>query len=223
MDPSAPPAFNPQWTKNNFIDYSNDNSNRCDYVIAIDKSGSTAITDCNGSSRWSRMQDYAITFAQIAEQRDPDGITIIPFNHTFQIFDNVTSKTVADVFAQNKPSGGTLLAPVLNKVFNDFLKKKKNEEIERLCLLVLSDGRPSDTTQVENEIISFSHKLSSTYDAAILFIQIGYDAEATTWLKKLDDELKGPHKAKFDIVDHKNIDWVESNSIEEALKQAFID
>jgi len=41
----------------------------------------------------------------------------------------------------------------------------------------------------------------------VLFVQVGYDAAASAYLRELDDNLKG---AKFDIVDTKTMDEAEA-------------
>lgn len=70
----------------------------------------------------------------------------------------------------------------------------------------MSDGVPDKPQEVEDIIRDAAGKLETDDALTILFIQVGRDASATAYLRKLDDGIKG---IKFDIVDVKTIEEAE--------------
>jgi hypothetical protein len=71
-------------------------------------------------------------------------------------------------------------------------------------------------------IIEASQKMDRDEELAISFIQVGNDAQATRFLKILDDELQSAG-AKFDLVDTITIDDMEDLSLKEVLLNAITD
>jgi hypothetical protein len=197
-------------------------SNR-DYVLIIDKSGSMSETDTKSGSRWSYAQESTLALAREIEKLDPDGITVIVFSAKFRVYENVTSATVKNVFSENSPMGGTDLAPVLEHVFSDYLKRKANGQTKpngEICIVV-TDGQPDSQTAVAKAISEFTYKLSSGDDEyGILFCQVGNNSEASAFLSYLDNNLSA---AKFDIVDTKTFDEIADIGIFEALNAALVD
>lgn len=197
-----------------------------DYVLVIDKSGSMQTMDCaGGKSRWQTCQESTLAIATKLNEYDPDGITVIPFAGSYKVYENTTPAKVAQVFQENEPIGGTTLAPVLAKVFGDYNarkaagKTKANGEI----LLVVTDGAPQDESAVASEIIKFTKTLENgDAEYGVSFLQVGKDAQAAAFLKKLDDDLE-KQGAKFDIVDTKTMDEIENIGLTEALVAALTD
>jgi hypothetical protein len=74
-------------------------------------------------------------------------------------------------------------------------------------VLVITDGVPDDQKAAARVITDVSNTLPSDDALTFLFVQIGRDAGATAYLKKLDDDLVG---AKFDIVDAKTMEEAEA-------------
>lgn len=197
-----------------------------DYVMVIDKSGSMNEMDCpGGKSRWDSCRETTEAVANKLQQWDPDGITVIPFAGSFKIYPNTTPAKVKDVFKENEPLGGTILAPVLKAVFADYIARKKagttkaNGEI----LVVVTDGQPSDECEVAKEIVNFTKTLDNgDGEYGIQFLQVGKDAGAAKFLKKLDDDLVS-QGAKFDIVDTKTMEELENIGLTEALMASLND
>lgn len=197
-----------------------------DYVLVIDKSGSMEERDAaGGKSRWEACQESTMAIASKTAEYDPDGITIIPFATTFKTYESTTPSKVKDIFAENSPMGGTVLAPVLESVFSSYLTRKKagqakaNGEI----LLVVTDGCPSDEEAVAKSIVKFGNQLENgDAEYGISFLQIGRDAHASQFLKRLDDDLT-KQGAKYDIVDTKTMDELETIGLTEALVAALTD
>ena len=196
-----------------------------DYTLIIDKSGSMATPDQKGGrTRWVAAQESTLALASKCEQFDPDGITIYLFSGKFKRYDNVTSAKVTQIFIENDPSGSTDLAGVLKHATDDYLQRKAsgttkpNGEI----ILVITDGEPDDRKAVMKVIIEASRRLDKDEELGISFIQVGNDAQATRFLKILDDELQSAG-AKFDICDTITMDDMEDMSLSEVLLNAIND
>jgi uncharacterized protein YegL len=195
-----------------------------DYYIVVDKSGSMGETDTpTGQTRFKYAEESTIAIAKVLEQYDPDGITVIPFAGGFKVYSNTTASKVSDIFKENQPFGGTVLSPPLTACFDDYLANKSagKAKAKGAMVVVITDGQPSDDKEVGNVISKFTHKLDSGDDEfGIAMIQIGRDPAATAFLKNLDDNLTS---AKFDIVDTKTIDEVETLGLVETLLAALND
>lgn len=197
-----------------------------DYVMIIDKSGSMTQTDTpTGQSRFKAAEESTIAIASMLEQYDPDGIDVIPFSGSFKVYNNTTAAKVVDIFRENQPMGGTVLAPPLKSVFDTYLAAKAagTTKSNGMIVLVITDGQPSDAADVAKTISDFTQKLDNgDGEFGITFLQVGRDPEATRFLKSLDDDLTS-HGAKFDIVDTKTIDEVEQIGLTEVLIAALND
>ncbi len=195
-----------------------------DYVVLIDKSGSMVGTDTpTGQTRFKYAEESTIALAKKLETLDPDGITLIPFAGQFKVYDNVTAAQVANVFHENEPMGGTVLAAPLKRVFSDFLALKSSGRMKEngMICVVVTDGEPQDGPEVAAAIVDFTKKLDNGDDEfGLLFFQVGKDHQATKYLQMLDDNLKG---AKFDIVDTKTFDEIENIGVLAALEASLDD
>lgn len=197
-----------------------------DFVIAIDKSGSMGATDTKtGVSRFKDAEETTIAIANKVQPYDADGITVIPFNGSFKVYESVTPAKVADVFKENEPCGGTTLAPVLKAVFKSYDDRKKagNAKANGEILVVVTDGAPQDENEVAKTIINFTKTLDNGDDEyGILFLQVGKDSGAHAFLVKLDDDLT-KMGAKYDIVDCKTMEELEEIGPTAALLAALDD
>lgn len=196
-----------------------------DYTLIIDKSGSMSTKDqIGGKSRWSVMQESTFALANKCEELDPDGITVYTFSGRFKRYENVTANKVQQIFQENEPSGRTDLAAVLEDALNDYFKRKSSGQTKQNgeTIVVVTDGEPDDRKAVMRVIIDASRRMDKDEELSISFIQIGNDAEATKFLKALDDEMKTVG-AKFDIVDTITIDEMENTTLTEVLLNAIAD
>lgn len=197
-----------------------------DYVLVLDKSGSMEEKDTpSGKSRWEYAKESTMAVANRVSEYDPDGLTIITFAGSFKTYENQTPAKVGEIWKENEPMGGTVLAPVLNSVFSSYLERKKagktkaNGEI----LIVVTDGQPSDESEVAKAIVKFGNQLENgDSEYGISFLQVGKDHAASTFLKKLDDDLT-KQGAKYDIVDTKTMEELESIGLTEALMASLTD
>ncbi|MTJ06271.1 MULTISPECIES: VWA domain-containing protein [unclassified Anabaena] len=196
-----------------------------DYTLIIDKSGSMATPDQKGGrTRWVTAQESTLALASKCEQYDPDGITIYLFSGKFKRYENVTSAKVSQIFMENDPSGTTDLAGVLKHATDDYLQRKTagTAKPNGETILVVTDGEPDDRKAVMKVIIEASRRLDKDEELGISFIQVGNDAQATRFLKILDDELQSAG-AKFDICDTVTMDDMEDMSLSEVLLNAIND
>jgi uncharacterized protein with von Willebrand factor type A (vWA) domain len=196
-----------------------------DYTLIIDKSGSMSMRDQQGDkSRWETMQESTLAIASKCEEFDPDGITIYLFSGRFRRYDNVTTSKVAQIFKENEPSGRTDLASVLQDATNSYFQRKTAGQTKANgeTILVVTDGEPDDRKAVMKVIIEASRRMERDEELAISFVQVGTDAQATKFLKVLDDELQGAG-AKFDIVDTVTMDDMEDMTLTEVLLNAITD
>jgi len=196
-----------------------------DYTLIIDKSGSMATPDQKGGkNRWYAAQESTFALASKCEQLDSDGITVYLFSGKFKRYDNVTSSKVSQIFMENDPSGTTDLAAVLKNATDNYFERKNAGQTKPNgeTILVVTDGEPDDRKAVMRVIIEASRKMDRDEELAISFIQVGTDAQATRFLKVLDDELQSAG-AKFDICDTITMDDMEDMSLSEILLNAIND
>ena len=196
-----------------------------DYTLIIDKSGSMSVKDqLAGKSRWEVMQETTLALASKCEEFDPDGITIYLFSGRFKRYDNVTASKVPQIYRENEPSGRTDLASVLLDATTNYFQRKAARQTKPNgeTIVVVTDGEPDDRKAVMKVIIEASRRMERDEELAITFIQVGTDAQATKFLKILDDELQGAG-AKFDIVDTVTIDDMEDMTLTEVLLNAIVD
>lgn len=196
-----------------------------DYTLIIDKSGSMATPDQKGGrNRWLTAQESTLALASKCEQFDPDGITVYVFSGKFKRYENVTSSKVLQIFRENDPSGTTDLAAVLKHATDNYFERKGSGQTKPNgeTILVVTDGEPDDRKAVMKVIIEASRRMERDEELAISFIQVGTDAQATRFLKVLDDELEGAG-AKFDICDTITMEDMEDLSLSEVLLNAIND
>ncbi|MCC5616673.1 VWA domain-containing protein [Nostoc sp. CHAB 5836] len=196
-----------------------------DYTLIVDKSGSMSTPDqVGGRSRWDIAQESTLALARKAEQFDPDGITVYVFSGRFKRYDDVTSAKVAQIFLENDPSGTTNLAGVLQDALNNYFQRKATGKTKPNgeTILVITDGEPDDRKAVFEVIIHATRQMERDEELAISIIQVGSDAQATKFLKALDDQLQSVG-AKFDICDTVTLDDLEEMSLVDVLTNAITD
>lgn len=172
-----------------------------DFICVVDASGSMDDVVKPGASRtrWQAVQESAEQFARDVGKFDSDGIDVVIFGGT-----NVTSHTgvtadkVKEVFATRSPRGSTPLAQALSEALKLAGKSDKKDFI-----VVFTDGVPDDKVAAANVIRDAANSQETDDALTILFVQVGDDRSATSYLRELDDDIKG---AKFDIVDAKTVE-----------------
>lgn len=189
-----------------------------DYVVCVDKSGSMSIDDCNGKTRWQSCQESVLGLLNKLQEIDPDGVDLYFYNTRFEKHENVTAEKLNEVWNKITPIGGTAFSPVLIDVFKQHFSKQARPT----TILFITDGEAYDKPETVQEIISAANKLEADAELAVTFIQVGKDAGAKEFLRKLDDDLQSKG-AKFDIVDAKTMEDLENTSLEQILLDAIND
>ncbi len=173
-----------------------------DFIVAIDASGSMSTDDVKGRTRWETMQETAEAFCRDLNKIDSDGLGLVVFSgSSVDSFDGVTVSKITEIFKTRSPRSSTPLAEALTAALKLAGKSDKKDFI-----VVFTDGVPDDKAAAAKVIREASNKQETDDALTILFIQVGYDADATKYLKMLDDDLTG---CKFDIVDAKTIEEAE--------------
>jgi Mg-chelatase subunit ChlD len=174
-----------------------------DFVVVIDTSGSMSSPAKAGASRsrWEAMQESVSAFVRDIEKIDSDGIDVVQLGGNVRSWANVTSAKVTDLFGTLRPMGSTPLAEALTEALKLAGKSDKKDFI-----IVFTDGVPDDQAAAAKVIRDASQRQETDDALTILFVQVGDDAGAATYLKGLDDNLKG---CKFDIVDAKTLQEAE--------------
>ncbi|MBF2015524.1 MAG: VWA domain-containing protein [Rivularia sp. T60_A2020_040] len=199
--------------------------NERDYTLIIDKSGSMSTPDqAGGRSRWEIMQESTLALARKCEQFDPDGMTVYLFSGKFKRYDDVTSDKIAQIFMENDPAGTTNLAAVLKDATDNYFKRKAAGQTKPNgeTILVVTDGEPDDRKAVFEVIINASRQMEKDEELAISIVQVGSDAQASKFLKALDDQMESIG-AKFDICDTVTLDDMEDMTLAEILTNAITD
>lgn len=172
-----------------------------DIIVVGDKSGSMMEPVKAGSSvtRWAYMQESMLGLAREMDKIDADGIDVVFFSGAgIATHTGVTADKVKDVFATTSPRGTTPLDKALIEALKLAGKSDKKD-----LIVVFTDGVPDDEVAAAKVIVEAANQQPTDDALTILFIQVGDDAAASAFLRKLDDNLTG---AKFDIVDAKTIE-----------------
>lgn len=193
-----------------------------DYTLVIDRSGSMDTKDCpNNQSRWKNAEETTTQIAGKLQEFDPDGITVMTFAGDFDLHENTRDDGVAAIFKSKSPGGGTSLAPVLQNIFDRYTAEKKagNTKPNGAIVMIITDGAPQDGEAVARAITNFTKTLADGREEfGIEIVQVGQDADARNYLKKLDSGLTN---AKYDIVGVTTMD--ELNAGKKSIQDALID
>ena len=164
------------------------------FLILIDTSGSMGSNDAGKvGTRLQRTKESVIGLVGELSQVDEDGIDVIFFGgETVTHVPNVKSTADVDAAFNRRASGGTPTADALTKAFEVAGRSDKPDFI-----VVITDGEPNNRQAVKNVIIEQANSQDTDEELTILFIQIGDDPSAASFLADLDDGLH----AEFDIVD----------------------
>lgn len=184
---------------------------RRDYCCVVDRSGSMS-----GKS-WKEAEEAIKLLAPQICQFDPDGISLIFFDHDVVKHDNIKSAgQVMELFNQNQPRGSTDLAKALDAAFQDHFDGERGAT----TILVITDGCPNSKEEAQEAIIAAANALELDEELSISFIQIGKDKSATKYLQHLDDDLAD---AKFDIVDTITSEEAKNITFNELIARSIYD
>jgi len=172
------------------------------YIPVIDGSGSNTKSDTkNGQSRWDYMKENLGAFCRGMDKIDSDGLDFVVMNKGIvKTYPGITGQSVDGIFEGIEPSGGTPLHEAIQAGI--VLARSSNK---KALLTVFTDGEPDYEDKVFDVIRDAANSAKTDDELNILFIQVGKDAQATKFLRKLDDNIPGATR-----------DIVKSLTIEEA-------
>jgi len=189
-----------------------------DFIVAIDASSSMLEPNKNsapnGPTRWQAAQELVLGLTRQIQQYDDDGIDVVRFGGRVETFQGVTADKVKDIFATG-PMGSTPTTEALQACLTLAGKSSKKDMI-----IILTDGEPNSEQSLRDLIVRTANSQTQDDALTILFIQVGDNTQATAFLKRLDDGLN----TKFDIVDAKTVEEIESlGSVDATLEAAIAD
>ncbi len=200
--------------------------NNVEVVICIDTSGTMKETDARKNSPLTRLEavhESASALAAELEKFDDDGITVVRFAGKVRLYDGVTHAKVDQIFAEFRPMGSTATDEALRIVIDKFHEKRQQKgDVKPCCIIVFTDGEPDNPVGVAQVIVDATKKISSRTELGILFVQVGNDPSATTYLEKLNNHLTEAGAA-FDIVAVTRLDDLEDLAPAEIVEMAFTD
>ena len=175
-----------------------------DIKIVLDMSGSMKFRDCpNNKTRYEYMQEQVFSLAADCAEFDDDGLDIFMMhNGGVNSVSGQKAEDIPQLFASHTPKGSTPTHQALQQAF------KKNPSGKGQVILCYTDGEPDDEESVVRAIVDQSKKQSTDDECTVLFVQVGYDKDASAFLDRLDNNLKDKG-AKFDIVCSAKMDEVE--------------
>lgn len=209
----------------------NVNPNDVDATFHLDCSGSMgwgADRGNTGPTRWLKGEELMTQVAIDVAEFDDDGLTVYVFNDRYSVVDGVTPETVAGLFRKHTPSNGTTLAPTINHMLNSLLPAKKKAgfmargyekvtPVKPIWNLVFTDGCPSDKQAVADAIVDATRR-TERGNIGFIFVQVGYDSEATSFLEWLDTNLRG---AEYDCVAITRLESIAGLKTEDLVLRAF--
>jgi len=210
-------------------------SNR-DVVIIIDKSGSMSSPDCPSDNmpaamtrmffgvpgrgaitRWEWCQRQTFHVASQLQRIPGNNIKLVLFDSGVNEFNNVSINSIADIFHQYKPGGGTNATKALKTVVQDyFTRKKQFGNVKPLSIVFITDGAPSSPTSLKDLIVETSLKMNHPNEIALSFLQIGNDDDGDRLLPELDFNMVN-EGARFDFISSRNFASVSRTGLLRAL------
>ncbi|KAG5183911.1 hypothetical protein JKP88DRAFT_255634 [Tribonema minus] len=195
------------------------------YVIIVDRSGSMAASDGRGT-RWDSARDAVAKMIDTIFKYDVDHtVPVYVFDNESVFIGEVTKASqVKQIFTEFKPRGTTDLNNVLVEAIETYAgtKRPNYSLIPGTTFIVLLDGGADDEEAVMRSLRHFADPrngyVANHTQIALSFLQIGDDAGATRFLKRLDDEIEP------DICDTKKDDVLKtSGGLDQLLYDAIFD
>ncbi|MGH9548709.1 MAG: VWA domain-containing protein, partial [Terriglobales bacterium] len=144
-----------------------------DVVIVVDRSRSMSFEDCrvqpdersseSGTvSRWTWCRQQLEDLSSKAAGAFPDGMRLVLFASNATTFENVSAKSVQDIFTDNQPDGATNAAKALqSELQRHFEQKTESAGAKPLLMVVITDGCPANPTTVINGIVDATNKMTA--------------------------------------------------------------
>lgn len=196
------------------------------YVLIVDRSGSMASRDGNGT-RWDSAKLAVEKIIETVFKYDVDhSVPVYLFDDQIEFVGECTNVgQVTQIFQAYKPRGTTDLAKVLEVAMEEYsgVKRPNFAVVPGVTYITLLDGGADDEAAVRRVIQKYADPkngfIQNHTQIAISFVQIGDDAGATRFLKDLDDNLP-----PIDVIDTLKDDVIWTpGGIDKLLHDAIFD
>lgn len=174
------------------------------FIVALDISASMRNTDCPGDmSRYQYALEQCKQFAHEASKYDSKGVTILTFGATVHNAGHVTEDKIDGLLKTNNFEGATNTNQVIQAAYDQHVK----EGAKQTCLMIFTDGEPSNPDAVLKTIADITNKMKSNEEFTMIFITVGQRSpDLQEFLNVLDDDVPG---AKYDIVSVNKLEDVD--------------
>ncbi len=160
-------------------------------VLLIDHSGSM-----NGGlgigpydlSRWAWCRNQISDFSRFCGDKLRGGITLIPFNDSFEVHEHASEKDVEDVFSTIVPGGETDICTPLAAAIEAHLAEPDHEN-KPVLIVVLTDGLPNQGGSLDKLIAQATSALRNHNEMSITFLTVGQAPEGDELIERLDNDL----------------------------------
>lgn len=149
-------------------------------------------------SRWGWCRSQITDFSRYCGDRLRGGITLIPFNDSFEVHEHASEKDLEDVFSTIVPSGETDICTPLAEAISSHLDDPDHEN-KPVLIVVLTDGLPNQGGSLSKLISQATSALRNHKEMTITFLTIGQAPEGDELIEHLDNDLTN-RGAKADIV-----------------------
>jgi hypothetical protein len=179
-----------------------------DFKIGIDTSGSMDDpVDSTNFSKGSRKDYMTETLQGVVNDLckvDSDGIDLYTFGGRDVITTKgVTAQNAKTILASAWNGGSTPLHLCIERMIADASTSTK-----KVFCMIFTDGQPDKHDAVIKLLVDQANRQESDSQLTFQFVQVGDNAQATAFLKMLDDDLQSKYGAKNDIVDVITVDDV---------------
>jgi hypothetical protein len=190
------------------------------FQIIMDRSLSMQARDCPLQlSRWDWCGAQAALIAKSLEPFVTNGLTLIPFNHGFDVYEHATTHNIVDVFNDHGFKLGTYLYEPLANRFDEYFKNTDPNK-KPLLLVVITDGEPWPNPQpemVKTELVNASQRMTSADELIVVFLQIGdNDQNGRNYLVDLGSNLMG-QGARYQYIHTRTFDELKQTGLANAI------
>jgi len=184
-----------------------------DLGLIIDCSGSMSTADCPGGlSRWEWCSREATGLAQAAAQA-ASSIDASLFNGQYQTFRHISPMQIPEIFAENRPMGGTEPAFALQEQLENFFNSSRAKP---LTIVIVTDGLPNNPANIAQVLREESKKIRYQGELSITFLLIGERIDDQR-MREMIGLAPGSSVKNGGFVDVLPFDWTASRGIKEAL------
>lgn len=168
------------------------------------------------TSRWrwclSQTSDLTRQTAAIADW----GVTLVMFAGQYDVYNNVRLLHVPEIYQQNRPYFGTLLAQPLSDQLERYFLRRARGNTRPLLVAVITDGKPQDNKLLCDVIVNATSRMKNPDEISITFLEVGTDMKSRRRLGMLDSGLSAMG-ARYDIVNVMPFNDVVKDGLTRAL------